>query len=99
MLAVSLGIIILLVVGIMLYGGGKNGRDTNDSPGTPRWVKVLAVSLGIIVLLVVGIMLFGGGKHGPGRHTGDAGVHAPTTGHPAQSDAPDDHSVAGGRHG
>jgi hypothetical protein len=52
--------------------------QTDETPGTPRWVKVFAIIALIIVLLVV-IVMVAGGNHGPSRHipSGDAGHQMP----------------------
>ncbi len=55
------------------------GSQTDETPGTPRWVKVFAIIALIVVLLVVIVMVVGGGTHGPSRHlpSGDAGHQMP----------------------
>ena len=49
--------------------------QTEESPGTPRWMKVFAIIALIVVVLVAIVMVAGGGTHGPSRHipSGDAG--------------------------
>jgi hypothetical protein len=44
---------------------------TEDTPPTPRWVKVFGI-IALVVILLVGIILIAGvgGEHGPGRHGG-----------------------------
>ena len=56
--------------------------DTDDAPGTPRWVKIFGIIALIVVLLVVVMMIVGGGNHGPSRHmpSGDAGHLMPVSG-------------------
>ena len=53
--------------------------QTEETPGTPRWVKVFALIALIVVLLVVIVMVAGGGTHGPRRHlpSGGAGHQVP----------------------
>ncbi len=55
--------------------------DTDDAPGTPRWVKIFGIIALIVVLLVVVMMIVGGGNHGPSRHltSGDAGYQMPAS--------------------
>ena len=43
--------------------------DTGDeTPGTPRWVKVFGIIALVVVLLFVILMFTGGGGHTPSRH-------------------------------
>ena len=54
--------------------------QTDETPGTPRWVKVFAL-IALIVLLLVVIVMVAGGNHGPSRHvpSGDAGHQMPVS--------------------
>ena len=56
-----------------------SSSQTEESPGTPRWVKVFAIIALIVVVLVAIVMVAGGGTHGPSRHSpsGDAGHQMP----------------------